>query len=161
MLFTKSALWVLLVSSATTLVSAAVYPRVDLPGQRSFLNPNDDPFYQVPANVADYKPGQIISRREVASKEAGANLAAQYQVLYRTANASGDPSATVGTILVPTKPDPKTKIFSYQFFEDSVQLDCSPSYALVYGSNSTNWPTSSLDTPFFLGWALGQGYYSV
>ena len=156
MLFIKSALWVLVATNVTSLARGVLLPRQV---QTEFLNPNDDSFYQVPGNVAAYQPGQIIARREVSSRQAGANLAASYQVLYRTANASGDPSATVGTILVPSKPDPKTKIFSYQFYEDSVQLDCAPSYALVKDSNSTNVATAALDTPFFLDWALGQGYY--
>ena len=156
MMFVKSALWVLIAAGVTSRARGFLLPREE---QASFVNPNDDPFYQVPANVATYQPGQIIARREVSSRQAGANLAASYQVLYRTANASGNPSATVGTILVPSKPDPKTKIFSYQFYEDSVQLDCAPSYALVQGSNSTNVVTAALDTPFFLDWALSQGYY--
>ena len=127
----------------------------------TYLNPNDDPFYKVPANISAYKLGQVISKRAVSTSISSSSLSASYQISYRTQNASGEASSSVATLFIPKKPDSSPKLFSLQFYEDSVQLDCAPSYALLKGSNSSNVPTAALDSPIFINWALDAGIYAL
>ncbi len=101
--------------------------------------PEDDPFYDVPADVADYRNGEVIDSRPIEPKAFEIPLPAQgWQVLYRTEDRRGRPSATVTTVLVPdaawtgTGPRP---LLSYQTAEDGVAGKCAPSYAFSAGVN--------------------------
>lgn len=95
--------------------------------------PVDDPFYMPPEGFESTAPGSILRHRAppypiAAFSLVPINLAASYQILYRTTNSFGDAVATVSTILVPHNAD-FTKLLSYQVAEDSANPNCSPSYA--------------------------------
>jgi hypothetical protein len=103
-------------------------------GASTLVPPSQDPFYAVPANVASYQPGQIIQSRQVTPKIVVVDLPAvqAWQVLYRTNDGVGAPTATVATVIVPDAPwtGPGTRpLVSYQSAEDSDGIDCAPSYA--------------------------------
>ncbi|WP_216207150.1 lipase family protein [Amycolatopsis aidingensis] len=96
--------------------------------------PSQDPFYAVPSNVADYQPGAVIRSRQITPKWALGELPAvqAWQVAYRTNDGEDAPTATVATVLIPDKPwtGPGTRpLMSYQSAEDSVGIDCAPSYS--------------------------------
>lgn len=95
--------------------------------------PVDDPFYVPPQGFESTAPGSILRYRTppypiAAFSLAPSNLAASYQILYRTTNSFGDAVATVSTILVPHNAD-FTKLLSYQVAQDAADPNCSPSYA--------------------------------
>lgn len=95
--------------------------------------PLDDPFYVPPDGFESTAPGSILRYRTppypiAAFSLVKVNLAASYQILYRTTNSFGDAVATVSTILIPHNAD-FTKLLSYQVAEDSSYPNCSPSYA--------------------------------
>lgn len=97
------------------------------------LYPVDDPFYVPPEGFENTAPGTILRNRTppypIASFSLDpVNLAASYQILYRTTNSFGDAVATVSTILVPYNAD-FTKLLSYQVAQDAADPNCSPSYA--------------------------------
>ncbi|KAA1417835.1 lipase [Nocardioides humilatus] len=129
--------------------------------------PEEDPFYAVPANVADYDNGEVISFRPITPKAFEIPLPAQgWQVLYRTEDRVGRPTATVTTVLVPDRawkgagPRP---LLSYQTAEDGVAGKCAPSYAFsagVRGGLTNAYPELGLVAMALLrGWAVSVPDY--
>ncbi|KAK3652489.1 hypothetical protein LTR56_005200 [Elasticomyces elasticus] len=96
-----------------------------------FPDPNIDPFYQAPGNIASYSNGEVIRHRAVATTLVG-RAVESYQVFYRTTDAQGDAIGTVATILAPTNPSLPPNLFSYQAAEDALNLDCAPSWGWGY-----------------------------
>ena len=126
----------------------------------AFPDPNIDPFYAIPANASSYANGAVIRSRPVDTNIA-LNVGQSFQVLYKSTNTKNGSDATVATVWTPSKPVSPPKLFSYQSYEDSVQLNCAPSWAFVKNTASANTAITSLDTPIYIEWALGQGYYVV
>lgn len=104
------------------------------------LTPSKDPFYEVPDDVSDYELGEIINWRPtpvpVRMIYFRWNIKNAWQLLVRSEDSFGRPTAFVTTILEPYNADP-SKVLSYQTFEDSASIDCSPSYSLLYGASMT------------------------
>lgn len=99
--------------------------------------PEDDPFYAVPADVASYADGAVIAARRITAIAYVVPVPADsWQILYKTRDAKGAPTATVTTLMVPrtawsgTGPRP---LLSYQTAEDGVAGRCAPSYGLRAG----------------------------
>lgn len=105
----------------------------------------DPAFYDPdPARVAAAQPGEILAARQV-------NLAnfwliplntRAWQVSYRSNNTRDEPIPAVATIIVPHRPAPtgERSLLAFQFAEDSLSINCAPSYALQMGTlpNPTN-----------------------
>ncbi|KAL1891097.1 hypothetical protein Sste5346_007923 [Sporothrix stenoceras] len=96
--------------------------------------PSTDSFYSVPDNIASYAPGAIINHRAPPSPISAfgidpVNIAASWQILYRTTDNLGNATATILTVLVPVNAD-FDKLLSYQVAEDAPNINCAPSYAL-------------------------------
>ncbi|KAF2761188.1 LIP-domain-containing protein [Pseudovirgaria hyperparasitica] len=144
-----------LLSGITLSSAAALLSRVTIPSQ--------DPFYRTPPNIASYSPGTVIDKRQVPPNLSGLmpnlggneKVEAVYQYLYRTTDALGNPAAAVTTLLKPFKADP-TKLLAYQQAYDSAKNDCSPSYAIQSGANTT-----ALADIIMIAAALDQGWYVV
>ncbi|HEX7355739.1 MAG TPA: lipase family protein [Mycobacteriales bacterium] len=117
----------------------------------SVTPPTADPFYAQPANLGAVAPGTVLRSRQVAVPPATTGFAtAAYQLLYRTTSATGRPVATVTTLLLPTAPRPGVRdLVSYQTAEDSLSLDCAPSYTLRTGSNDE---VDAIDPLLTAGW---------
>jgi hypothetical protein len=102
------------------------------------VNPESDTFYTPPANFARKAPGVILRARKVPLGKTKSTLttivgdaSAAYELLYRTNDSTGQPTATVATLLVPAHPAPgPRRLVSYQVAEDSETLQCAPSYTL-------------------------------
>lgn len=126
------------------------------------IPPSDDPFYTPPAGFESAKPGAILRSRAVPSALSlfqliPLNLKGSWQLLYRTTDALGNPTATVTTVLVPKNADPK-KLVSYQVAEDSGgEINCAPSYTLQTGSNTTYAGTGGIEAALIAA-ALNQGW---
>uniref|UniRef100_UPI003B9881E5 Lipase n=1 Tax=Ustilago trichophora TaxID=86804 RepID=UPI003B9881E5 len=126
-----------------------------------FPDPNDDPFYKTPSNIGTYANGQVIQSRKAPTDIGNQNGADSFQLSYRTTNTQKEAQANVATVFIPSKPASPPKIFSYQVYEDSTQLNCAPSYSYLTGFDEPNKVTTVLDTPIIISWALQQGYYVV
>lgn len=130
-----------------------------------FPDPTVDPFYSQPGNIATYSLGQIIDTRATVSTFAGPNLKKSYQIKFRSQNAQNQPIAAVTTVLVPTKralsSSGDASMLSFQNFQDSVTLSCSPSWAYVANSGSPAALAANLEAPIVNGWALEQGHTVV
>lgn len=104
--------------------------------------PNKDPFYSAPANLSAYKPGDIIRQRATPAGLAvfgsfPVPINSSTQLLYRTADANGNPQATVTTVIVPKNAD-LSKLLSYQIEYDSAWNGCNPSIVLQKGANAAD-----------------------
>lgn len=96
-----------------------------------FYNPD-------PMRVAAAQPGDILAARQV-------NLANfwvlplntnAWQLSYRSTNTRGEAIPAVATVIVPHRPAPtgQRSLLSFQFAEDSLSINCAPSYSLQMGS---------------------------
>ena len=130
------------------------------PAAASVPQPEHDAFYKVPANVARYRDGQVIRSRVIDAHGWAVPLPGRaWQVLYRTEDFRGRPSATVTTILVPASAWPGNgprPLLSYQTAEDGVAGKCAPSYALRAGA-SASFENSTAEASQMLE-ALEQGW---
>lgn len=128
----------------------------------TLLTPAEDDFYTIPANISDFKLGLIINYRlapaELSNKILPIDVKNVWQILYRSSDTFGNPTAVVGTIMEPNNGNPG-KLLSYQTFEDSSDLNCSPSYAILKGSSNNN--TDAKIEMFLIQTALDQGWYIV
>ncbi|KAG6009211.1 hypothetical protein E4U21_003064 [Claviceps maximensis] len=101
--------------------------------------PADDAFYSLPDDLAAAKPGAILRTRKppasiAAFRFARQNLKDSHQILYRSTDNFGNPTATVLTVLVPFNANFR-KIVSQQAAEDAPCPKCAPSYSLQRGSD--------------------------
>lgn len=148
-------------SSFIALCKGCTLPFADDPSHaaHSLPDPNIDPFYTVPTNISSYKNGHVLQSRPVITLNEGASVQS-YQVLYRTNDELGSATATVATIWVPAQPAWPPRLFSQQVAEDSIAIDCAPSWAYV---NSTSEAHDYVHSggPLLIRWALRQGYYVI
>ena len=124
--------------------------------------PSNDPFYNAPAGYEDAKVGDILQHRSTPKPITGAFFPSKvqnsWQLLVRSEDSFGNPNVLVTTILQPFNAD-SSKVVSYQAYEDSAKFDCSPSYALQYGSDISTLSTQT-EMPF-ISVLIEQGYYVV
>lgn len=125
--------------------------------------PEDDPFYAVPADVASYADGAVIASRKITALAYVLPVPAEsWQILYKTRDAHGEPTATVTTLMVPTAawtgngPRP---LVSYQTAEDGVAGRCAPSYGLKAGLLGSGGSNAAAESGLMMmgianGWAV-------
>lgn len=111
-----------------------------------------DSFYSLPADLENEKPGTILRSRTPPSQLVSfgispVRLQAHYQLLYRTTDSLGAPTATVLTVLVPFNAD-FGKVLSYQLVEDASYGYCAPSVIIqesAHGGKSFDALLSQID----------------
>ncbi|MFW0790407.1 lipase family protein [Gordonia sp. CPCC 205333] len=99
--------------------------------------PAADPWYRDPANIAAFKPGQIVRTRQVQTRVAGIPFPVYTkQLLYRSENVHGDPIVTATTVIVPGIPwqGSARPVVSFQEAIDSTNSSCNPSHTLQLGT---------------------------
>ncbi|WP_163511353.1 lipase family protein [Fodinicola acaciae] len=133
------------------------------PAGAAIAPPSQDPFYAVPSDVGSYAPGAVIRSRQIAPQTAIGQLPAvrAWQVLYRTNDGEDAATATVATVLVPAAPwtgAGTRPLLSYQSAEDSVGIDCAPSYAwrngIFAGLGEPLADPLAVGPALALGWAV-------
>ncbi|KAG7662503.1 uncharacterized protein J8A68_004034 [[Candida] subhashii] len=124
--------------------------------------PSKDDFYLPPKGYETSKPGDILKIRSPPSKLASnyipIHIKQAWQILIRSEDSFGNPNTIVTTIIQPHNADPK-KVISYQTYEDSANIDCSPSYGFLFGSSFATVATQTDMTLMVM--ALQRGYYVV
>ncbi|MGW5075280.1 lipase family protein [Rhodococcus sp. NPDC004095] len=142
---------------ATTLLGtgAAAVPTASAQAQ-----PAIDAFYTPPDGFESATPGSILRERpvELASYSVLPFNAEAWQLLYRTTDLAGQPTATVTTVLRPAGPAAPggRPLLSYQVAHDSVDPACGPSVAMQAGSGPDSFFTQGEMT--FITYALQQGW---
>lgn len=123
--------------------------------------PEDDPFYDVPANVASYADGAVIASRRITALAYILPLPADaWQILYKTRDSHGAPTATVTTLMVPKtawKGSGPRPMISYQTAEDGVAGKCAPSYGLKAGLIGSGGSNAAAETGLMM-LGLAQGW---
>ena len=111
--------------------------------------PNHDPFYTPPAGFAHKAPGTILRERQVSVSDTVLPVTGvaynAYQLLYRTSDATGRPTTTVTTVLVPKSAAPAggRQLLEIADPEDSIDIQCAPSYQLRTGEHSPDGSIAS------------------
>ncbi|HWI44364.1 MAG TPA: lipase family protein [Nocardioides sp.] len=118
--------------------------------------PSADPFYTYDgsAPLASFAPGTVLKTRS-----ATATLpvpASMTQLLYRTRDQLGRPTATVTSVLKPAVPIPG-RVVAYQSFYDALTTRCAPSYTLNGGPTNSTWQAEQ----YFIQQLLLQQYTVV
>ncbi|MBF6081348.1 lipase [Nocardia cyriacigeorgica] len=89
-------------------------------------------FYSAPADLDEYRPGQVIRSRQVSA--AGFADTTAWQLAFRSTDSHGDPIAAVTTVLLPAGAAPDRPVVSYQPFVNSLGTQCAPSRSLLAGT---------------------------
>ena len=130
------------------------------PSQAAIPLPHDDPFYSYdPAALTSVPRGTVLRTRSVSvgMPGTGAGVVPATQLLYRTQDEQGRPTATVTTVVNPTGPL-TTGLVAYLSFYDALGDICSPSYTLQGGDpGASNAQLAYAETGLVLSLAA-QGY---
>lgn len=119
----------------------------------AFAQPNDLFYsYEGGASLSSYEPGAVLDTRTVPYHLLNVATPIQaVQILYRSTDALGNPSANVTSILRPANAQPN-KVVSYQSYYDSLNPADSPSRAIAGNSPIGQWTPSGRN--FNLGGTL-------
>ncbi|KAH8553244.1 secretory lipase [Umbelopsis sp. PMI_123] len=145
------------------LLMTATGPAVAAPVKRAAVIPENDAFYTPPTGYESAPLGSILRTRPVPNQLAAfsllpQNIAAAWQILYRTSDSSGNAQATVTTVIQPHNAN-ASRVLSYQVAEDSAYEACAPSYSLQKGT-SLDGIVSQAEL-LFMDAALSNGWYVV
>ena len=118
----------LAVAVANGFGAAPAAATVPPPGQDTFYT------YSGATPLTDVAPGTVLKSRTVAlGLGTTATPVDATQLLYRTTDQLGEPSATVTTVLVPAVAAARPRIVGYLSFYDGLGARCDPSYTLAGG----------------------------
>ncbi|WP_432839934.1 lipase family protein [Dactylosporangium sp. CA-092794] len=141
----------LVMLAAVALVAVAAGAPAASASAGTVLRPDDDPFYAVPRHLDSVRDGTVLRSRRLAADTLTVPAPARvWQLLYKTRDNAGRPTATVGTLLVPTArwtgPGPRP-LLSYQVPEDGLATFCAPSYLLRAGAVPVGPTNIGFDAP--------------
>lgn len=124
--------------------------------------PGTDPFYAAPADLAGLADGTVLQSRPIEPFGIGLGpLSRFWQVQYKSTDSRDRATTGVATIAVPATPwtGPGARpLVSYQLAEDSLGINCTPSYSiragLAAGINNTNSEFPAAFTLLQRNWAV-------
>lgn len=126
------------------------------------LKPSKDDFYTPTWGYENAKLGEILKLRPtpgpIRSLYFQVNVKNSWQLLVRSEDALGNPTAIVTTVLEPHNGN-SSRLLSYHVAEDAANIDCSPSYMYQDGGGLGTIPNQF--EMFLLQAGLDQGYYVV
>jgi hypothetical protein len=129
-------------------------------GAAGRIPPDQDPFYSYSGNLAALPNGAVLKERSVAlslGTTAPTPVEAE-QLLYRSTDQLGAPSATVTTVLVPGPLAAVPRIVDYLSFYDGLGPLCDPSYTLAGGDpGSSSFGQQAQEEELLIVWYLSQG----
>jgi hypothetical protein len=132
-----------------------------LPSNPAVAATTTDPFFLYSGSrpLADYAPGTVLKTRTIPYTVAGVPLPLSVvQVVFRTTNQRGLPSAGVTSIIKPLL-GTTSKVISYQSFYDSLNPEDGPSRTIAGGTNPGGLP-AHVETTLVSSFLL-QGYAIV
>jgi hypothetical protein len=151
-----------MVTAAVALALAGVAPTAG--GSPAFHAPQrTDAFYSYTGHkpLSKIPPGTVLKRR-TAQLSIGPlpTPVTALQLLYRTTDQLGDPTATVTTVIAPLPLPATPKLLGYLSFYDDLGGECAPSHTLTGGDagpdNQAEVAEEGLLIPFYLanGWVV-------
>ncbi|HEX7301919.1 lipase family protein [Lentzea sp.] len=133
--------------AVTALVTPVLSPAAPASATTEVLAPDDDPFYRPPSRLDSRPDGAVLRWRRLPSSALAVPAPAHvWQLLYKTRDNAGKPTATAGTLLVPTARwtgPGERPLLSYQTPEDGLATTCAPSYLLRAGSVTYDAPSEA------------------
>jgi hypothetical protein len=132
-----------------------------------FPAPANDVFYTPPAGYGNLPNGTVLRSRGIVATALSVPLpVSSWQVLYKSTDATDQPTTEVTTVMVPLLPwlgGGHRPVVAYQSAEDSVDTSCSPSYSLRAGistvASNSSLETSLIATALLRGWAVVTSDY--
>lgn len=106
------------------------------PMATTLIQPTSDIFYVAPSasSLATKLPGTVLRYRAIPNTTYSSRVSQAYQLMFRTTDGRGTPTAAITTLLIPkTAPASGRKLLSYQAMYDSLQINCTPSNLTVNG----------------------------
>ncbi|MCM6777385.1 lipase family protein [Nocardia sp. CDC159] len=151
-------------TTAMTLAAALLLGNsAPAPAQAQPLAPQVDPFYKPPEGFEATEPGTILRSRPV--QLAVATIlpvrVKSWQLLYRTTDLNGIPTAAVTTVAMPMGANPARHrpLLSAQFYYDSAAPQCAPSYVLQQGTGLAGLEGIHSNSEYLgLAAAMSEGY---
>lgn len=106
-------------------------------GLKIIPNPEDDPFYAPADGYEKAKNGDVSKSREVILADFGLipEFVEAHQLQYRTQSINGTAITSITTLMKPPFIAKNDRLINFQAAEDSVPLQCAPSYILRLGAN--------------------------
>ena len=124
--------------------------------------PSQDSFYRYTGAVplGRIAPGTVLKVRSIqlALGPGNSTPVRAEQLLFRTSDQLGLPSATVTTILQPPSPPLVPRIVGYLSFYDGLASKCDPSYTLAGGdAKDSTYQQEAQEEELLAAWYLAQG----
>lgn len=124
--------------------------------------PSHDPFYRYSGArpLSRIAPGTVLKERsvQVTLGPGSSTPVRAEQLLYRTSDQRGRPSATVTTVLQPSSPPPVPRIVGYLSFYDGLASKCDPSFTLAGGdTKDSTYQQEAQEEGLLASWYLAQG----
>lgn len=113
--------FVLVASMAGAATSAPLYPE-----------PDPDPFYSTPADIADRKPGDVLATRVMPPLAIFPETTVTV-IRFRSTSSEGKPIAATTTVLTPKAHRPDGPLLSFQHIINGLGSECSVSRVLYTG----------------------------
>nr|WP_253809837.1 lipase family protein [Nocardia amikacinitolerans] len=118
-----------------------------------YPEPDPDPFYSAPADLAALRPGDVVRTRKI---DTGLYVGTEgWQVAFRSTNSGGNPIMGITTVLLPIGVR-NPPLVSYQALINSLGSRCNPSRSLFNGELQDG-PGAIL--PISRGWAVSLPDY--
>ncbi|WP_405486142.1 lipase family protein [Nocardia sp. NBC_00511] len=118
----------------------------------SYPQPDPDPFYARPADVADHAPGDVLAVRPMPPLLIFPDTTVT-MVKFRSTNSQGGPIAAVTTVLTPREHQPDGPLLSYQHIINGLGAQCAVSRVLY-----TSDPNLQVREAVALNAALRRGW---
>jgi hypothetical protein len=123
--------------------------------------PSADLFYryQGARPLGSFKPGTVLKRRSVALHIGPLSTpVTATQLLYRTTDQLGRPTADVTTVIAPSPLPLLPRIVGYLSFYDGLGAKCDPSYTLAGGDAGSATDSQAEDEEFLIAAYLANGW---
>ncbi|WP_159839892.1 lipase family protein [Nocardia sp. CY41] len=127
---------------ATTATAEPVYPQ-----------PDPDPFYAAPADLAAHNPGDVLDVRVLPPLALFPGATVRL-VEFRSTNSRGAPIAATTTILTPLGQRPGMPLLSYQHFINALGTHCAVSHLLYSNDLNLTASSSMLNVLLARGWTV-------
>lgn len=127
------------------------------------IPPSQDPFYVPAPGFEASAPGTILKSRTIPTSLRSVILPLKvqntWQLLVRSTDINGQPSAIVTTLIQPYNSDP-SKLVSYQIAQDAAGVDCAVSYGIEVGAPALSTIVTEAEM-LIVSAVLNEGYYVV
>ncbi|MGQ4599614.1 lipase family protein [Nocardia sp. R6R-6] len=118
-----------------------------------YPQPDPDPFYAAPPDLAAHRPGDVLEVRELPPLALFPGASVKL-IEFRSTNSGGEPIAATTTILTPFNHPPNGPLLSYQHFINALGTGCAVSHMLYTSDTNLVTTTPMLNVVLQQGWSV-------